>query len=1043
MNRTIRKIIRRGLLRTPGRFIAVFLITVLGAGFLAGLQSASPSMAGTANNYFSQQGLADLWIYCDKGISAEDVEEVQALPEVAEASGGYSVDLVAYANSAASLFSIRSLPQDTTQATTGYLTQLDLVEGRLPESATEGVADPLSNLQVGDTVTVSENNREGSLDLLSRRSFTIVGLAWSPHYISSERGSSSSGTGRVGQYLYVLEAAFSSDWYTELVVRLTTTEPHSAFSAAYAQAIESATQTVQDLMASRADQRLDGILNEASDELNEAEASFEKEKTKVLSELEAAKKELDDGWDALREAQEEYARQEEFLSDLRAELEQAQRDLEAASAELSAQSNAPEDGNAELAAALAMYNALQAEYAVADLARQEELALQISALNVQIATLRGQIAKGEAEIASGQDAMTAYTAAEAAIATGNQQLAEGTSALAEAANQISQSTDTLTSATADYDAQFELANQELADARAELDAAWRDFQAAEQPQWIIQDRDDLPGYSGFSADMDRINSLSLVLPWFFFLVAVIVCLTTMTRMVEEHRRQIGTLKANGYRRWQMTAIYQSYAWVIGLTGGGVGVVLGLLVFPSAIWNSYSTQYHIGSFQTVITLAPCAIGFLGSALALSLVTSIACRNSLHKNAADLMRPRSPRSGKRVLLERVTFLWRRLSFSHKTTIRNLLRYKVRFAVTVIGVVGCTALLVAALGLRDSISGIVDLQYGEISKTQATLVLDSPSRASDNTELNRLLTGNNIAFSYAYSEGIVVTHDDRTNANITTYLLVPEDLEGFANLMNFRQRLDQTPIAFPLDESTEPAVIMTEQVATALGVRVGDLVDFGLSDEQTTQVKVGAITENYVYNYLYLTPASYETLTGEPAAYNTVVIRSDLEGDQFDALLTDLVATDHVATALPVAQLKTLMDLVITNLSAVIWLMVFSALALAVIVIYNLITINVTERERELATLRVLGYHRREVAGYIARESSAMALFGIPLGLLAGLVLHAYVMGVLVASDIMFPRVVKPLSLVSAAVIPLLCTVLVNVCIRPRLNRLNPATSLKSVE
>ncbi|MDR3052241.1 MAG: ABC transporter permease [Coriobacteriales bacterium] len=1054
MSRIIRKIAKRELLRTPGRFIAVFLIIVLGAGYLAGLQSAGPGMLGTANHYFSEKRLADFWLYCDKGITEKDVEMVRALPDVAEASGSYRVDLSVFVNETAFRFSLRSLPRDAAQGGEDYLAQLDLVEGRLPTSATECVADPSASLKIGDTVVVSENNWKSSLDFLSQKKFTVVGLAWSSLYVSTDRGSTNIGNGRIDQYLYVSEEAFSSDWYTELAVRLTTTEGLSAFSPEYEQAIDAANVKLQNFTNSRAAVRFHEISNEVADELNEGEATLESEKSKAETELEAAKKELEEGTTDLNEAIEEYARQEKILTDSRARLSQAKRSLTAKTQELNAQKavldegrRAYQEGRDALIGVQTQRDALWAALAVEpDPIAQAVLQAQIGELDVYIATLEGQIATSAANIAAGEQqiiaAESALASAEADIRAGDRQLAAGVAALNAFSNQIDEAREAINSGTEEYTTQAEAAYQELMDAREELDAGWRDWQAIEWPKWTLQDRDDLPGYSSFSSDVDRINNLSLVLPWFFFFVAAIVCLTTMTRLVEEHRGQIGTLKANGYRRSQIMAIYQSYAWIIGLSGGAIGVVAGLLVYPPAIWNAYS-QYHMGAFEIVVTLVPCVIGFLGGAVALSIATAIACRNTLDKNASELMRPRAPRRGKRVLLERVPFLWRRVSFSHKATLRNLLRYKTRFAVTVIGVAGCTALLVAGFGLRDSISGIVDLQYGEISSSQASLFLENPSNASEDTELNRMLDEGDITFSYVCSEDIVVTYEGRTNKGIPTFLSVAEDTKSYTNLIHFRQPANRASITFPLDESQGSAVIITEQLATALGVRIGDLIEFGPNGAEPIQAKIGAISENYIYNYIYLSPTFYKTLVGETAAYNTVVMRSDLQEDQLEALLTDLVATDEVATVQPVSQLRIIMNMVIDNLSGVIWLMILAALMLAVIVIYNLITINVTERERELATLKVLGYHRREVAGYITREAFIMVFFGILGGLFAGVFLHTYVMGVLVAGEGMFPHVIEPTSFVFAGVIPLLCTFLVNLFIRPRLNRLDPATSLKSIE
>jgi putative ABC transport system permease protein len=450
---------------------------------------------------------------------------------------------------------------------------------------------------------------------------------------------------------------------------------------------------------------------------------------------------------------------------------------------------------------------------------------------------------------------------------------------------------------------------------------------------------------------------------------------------------------------------------------------------------------MGELKLTLALVPCLIGVFGGAAALSIATAFACRTTLNTDAAELMRPRPPRSGRRILLERATFLWRRLSFSQKVAIRNLFRYKLRSLVTIIGVTGCTALLVGSLGLRDSVNGVADLHYNSISHARATVLFNNPTNTPEDRAVHEMME--NYDYAYVLGEFVTVSFGGRTNGDVTTYLCVPEDPYAFNDFITFRERVGHEPITFPPDGTSGAAVVVTEQLANTLGAGVGDRIEFGPPNGSKVQARIAGVTENYVYNYIYLTPAVYETLFGAPAKYASAYLASDLPQEQFDELLTELIATDDVATALRASQLQAIVDQVVANMNFVISLMLVAAFILAVAVLYNLISLTITERERELATLGVVGYHRREVAAFISRETTALTIVGVFLGIFVGIWLHGFVMGSLEVNELMFSRIITPLSFTIGILFPLLCNLLVNLCSRPRLNRLDPVEILKSVE
>jgi putative ABC transport system permease protein len=1033
---------------------------MLGGGFLAGLQSTAPDMVETADTYFAEKNLADFRLSCDLGITKEDVGAAMALPEVAQASGTYRVDLKGIIGDKPSVYAIHSLPVDA--ADESYLSQLALLEGRLPQQPDECVADSYSIIKLGDTIVLAEDNPASSLEMLSPQKLTVVGLARSSAYISTARGNSGIGNGRVSNFLYVPETAFTSEYYTGIELRLTSTEGLSAFSKEYATAVKEGRAALEDFTQRRAEARHNAIIAEAEASLEEVEVELETKSTQIETDLGTAKEALEKGLISRDEALERYETYSTSLARSRRELDQGWTELSASQRELNAQRttleasrNAVAGGQTALQELTLQRDTLKAALALeTDPVKAATLQAQIDALQAQIDPLATQVGSSAAELSKAEQqfsvATAACTAAESKLTAGEKEYHAGENALWDLYREIERATERLNTGQQEYDQQSAEASDALEEARAELDRNRSELAALALPAWSIEERKDFPGYANFSDDKDRIANLSLILPWFFFLVAGIICLTTMTRMVEEQRMQIGTLKACGYRRGQIARGYQIYAWLAGLSGGALGVAIGVSTFPPTIWNAYSATYLISPFQPILAPVPCLIGLLGGAVALSLATAFACHNTLNRSASELMRPRAPRAGKRVFLERWRKLWSRISFGHKVTIRNLLRHRVRFVVTVIGVAGCTALLLAGFGLRDSISNTVDLHYGDggVSRSQATLVLNTASSAQEDTELNKALA--NVASIYAHAESVTISFGDKTNGEVVTYLVVPEDPSAFGDFVTLRQRANHEPIPFPditasgaTDIGSRPNVVITEQVANTLGLKVGDVISFGAPAGIPAKARVSGITENYIANYLYLSPTTYQTLFGAAPKYQSIYLASDLSEEDFEALLTELVATDNVITALSSSQLRKVLDVVVANMNTVVSLMIGAALILAVVVLYNLISIMVLERVREFATMKVLGYHRRQVAAFLSRETTVMTITGLIMGLPLGIWLHACVMGTVEANELMFSHTILPLSFVIATVFPLICNYVVNLCVRPRLNRLSPAKALKSIE
>jgi putative ABC transport system permease protein len=491
--------------------------------------------------------------------------------------------------------------------------------------------------------------------------------------------------------------------------------------------------------------------------------------------------------------------------------------------------------------------------------------------------------------------------------------------------------------------------------------------------------------------------------------------------------------------------YFTYAIVVGIGGGLIGGIVGFTVLPRVIWRAYAMLYVMDGLQISVTYWAVLIGGLGGTLATVLATAAATIGTLRSPAANLMRPKAPKAGKRVILERVTPIWKRLKFSYKVTARNIFRNKKRFFMTLVGIAGCTAFLLTGFGIRDSIGGMVELQYQDITHAEVTAYLENPSGEAKDTPLNEEMKKYG-KYAYYDSEDIEVTHGEKENKGMPTYLFVPEDAENLGKFITFRERRGRDPVQFPPKE--QDGVVITEKLSEMLDIEVGDNINIGAPGTKKEAVKVSGITENYVYNYIYMTPEAYKNVFGADPEYATVMLKlseeQNLKADgNYAQVLEDVVAQDNVQSATSVSQLREVMDNVVKSLNAIVYVVLAIAGLMALVVLYNLSNINITERERELATLRVLGFYKNEVSRYVNRETYIITAISILIGLAGGVVLHTYVMRSVEINEMMFGREVAPLSYIWSTLFTIACTIAMNIFMLPKIMKIDPATSLKSAE
>lgn len=710
---------------------------------------------------------------------------------------------------------------------------------------------------------------------------------------------------------------------------------------------------------------------------------------------------------------------EEKLSEVQAQmadLVQKRAALDGARGELEAQQQAVNAARGELDAQQAAFDAQKAQFDAAV----------------------AQVEQGTADLAS------ARSQADAQIAAAQQQLDEAAAQIANGRSQLEQGRADYEGGLAEYERQKDDADAQFADAERQIADAQQKIDNLENPSWLVMDRDQNYGVASFESDANRVDSIAQVFPFIFFLVAALVALTTMTRMVEEERVLIGTFKALGYSRARIASKYLLYAAVASVTGSVLGIAVLSQVLPAVISEAYAIIYFVprGPLPIDLGLAGLAAG-LGVGVTL-VATWAAAFATLRERPATLMLPRAPKAGKRILLERIAPLWRRLSFSWKVTFRNLFRYKKRFVMTVIGIAGCTALLLTGLGLQDAINDIIDKQYGEIVHYNAVVTTEDDLPAASQQELDDLLGAGGAVESFTRVQSASMVASGPDKADVHASVVVPEDPSGLADFLTVRTRVGHEPLSIGDD-----GVVLAEKLANELGVGVGDTVrlaeqdEMGNATDKTFDLTVTGVMENYIYNYVFIGPGEYARMEGGQPAFSTYyAVTSSDAGER--AQFNDAVrAIDGVKTVAYNDEVIDAYKSMLKSVGLIVIVLVVAAAALAFIVLYNLTNINITERQREIATLKVLGFTPREVSAYIYRETMLLSVIGCAVGLVLGVFMEGFVVVTAEVDQVMFGRTIHAASFVIAFLLTMLFTVLVMLAMRRKLARVDMVESLKSNE
>ena len=998
---------------TYKRFLSILVMAFLGVGFFAGMRAASPDMVDTIDQYYKESQVYDIKILSTLGLTNDDIDAISEIDEIENTVGTYETEGKIEIDNKEIITKIMSVEK---------LNKPILLQGNLPKTQNECVVEDsfltANHKSIGDTIEVevekTKNDEGEEVEYLNKNILKIVGTVKSPLYISRDRGTSSLGSGKIDYYIYVpKENIKANEIYTNIYIKLKNSENYTTSSEKYEEYIAEVKEKIEAIKEEREKARHDKLVDIATRKVKEAEEKLNENKQNAQQQIEEAKQEIENGknkiekaevklnsskkeadtkfksaYNQIQMAKESIFQNETQLNQKEQEAGQQITELEIKKQELQTQFDTIENNLTQLET---QYNQIKDNPNISEEQKQmleskiqmlkqskQTIKAGIEQINNGITTGKQEIENAKTQLQNAKNELTKKEKQYEATKTATY------SSLENAKIEIEKSKTELEKGEKELEEKQEEFKDKIADAESKLIDSREKIANIENPTWYVLDRYSNTGYNSFIQDTESIENISKVFPIVFFMVALLISLTSMTRMVEEQRTQIGTLKALGYNKLQIASKYVIYAGLACVIGGVLGMSVGFVLLPQIIWTMYQMMYqmtdniHI-SFNIIIG----GMGLLLICVCIIGATIYAVLKELVQTPSTLMRPKAPKMGKRVLLEKIPFIWKRLSFSQKVTVRNIFRYKKRFLMTIIGILGCTALIVVGFGVRDSIRCIMPNQFEKVFNYDMQIGLKNGLEdeqkqkyiisLQEKTELEKVVETymtSNIAKNQENEEDVQIIVPKE-----------PKDLDEVINLTDVK-----TGEKVQLEEN---AICLTDKVAELLNVKQGDTITLKDSKDKERQVKISNIVENYVYHYVYMSRITYENLYGEN--YNTNILftkNNNLSEEQETNLATEIMNQSEVASISRNSSIMNLLDDTMKSLNYVVIILIVSAGLLAFVVLYNLSNVNISERIRELATIKVLGFYDKEVYSYVTRETVILTAIGIVLGLIGGYFLNYFI-------------------------------------------------------
>lgn len=1010
------------------RFLSILLVVLLGVGFFAGIKATSPDMKKTIDEYFDNQNVMDIEVISTLGLTDDDIKTLQNVEGVENVRASYYQDAIVQVQDAEYVMRMESIADD--------INTLVLVEGNMPQSIDECVVEEgflnASGYKIGDSINLKidkiKDDEGNEKEAIKQTNLKIVGTVKAPLYISRERGSSKLGSGKINYYMYVNKELINSEYYIVAYIQVSGAKELKCYKDDYDKLIDNVKDKIELIEEERKQARYNEIYNKANEKIQDAEKTLKDEKNKAEKEINDAKNKISSAKTELKNSKAEL---EKNKKNANTEFTNAQNKIKEAQKQLTAQLNT--FNNSKIVAEKEISeNKLKLENLKNMENKDETVTATIKALEEGIENAEKELKEAETKLESAQKEIDKnQETLNNQKKSANEKFASADKKIKNAESEISSSETKLAKAEKE-------AKEKIQDAEEKLEEAKLKLKDIKKPEWYILDRNQNNGYASYMQDTDRIANLATVFPVVFFVVAALISLTSMTRMVEEERVQIGTLKALGYTKLQIASKYIIYALLATIIGSVVGLMIGFNLLPKIITDMYAMMYVLPNVILEFNIEYTLISVIIALLCTVGATVYSCTKTLLYEPAELMRPKAPKPGKRVFLENINWLWSKLKFTQKVTARNIFRYKKRFLMTIIGVMGCTALILTGFGIRDAISKMIPSQYGEIFKYNLQVSLKD-NITGKQIEEEESLVKNVQGISEIIKinlQSIDITSIENTQ-NIQ--LIVPEDTEKFENFVSLKSRTKKNEF-YTLNTD---GVIITEKLAKLLNIKVGDIIKIKNNDDIEVETKVSHITENYLMHYIYMSKDLYESLYNEEFRANTIYANINDLSRENEIGEEILHANDLITGIVLTSSTENIFSEVMENMNFVVWILIISAGLLAFVVLYNLANTNISERIRELATIKVLGFYDREVYDYISKETRILTAIGMILGLFAGYFLTMFIIKTCELDLMMFSRSINSISFVYALIITVVFSVIVEIATYFALKKIDMIESLKSIE
>lgn len=1034
----------RNIKKSLPRFFSLLIMSFLGVFVYAGLQATSPDMLNSLDNYFDEYNTYDVKIISTLGLTNNDITSLKKISNVKDVEGINSVDSLIKINKKDLVINVTSLPKN--------INKLKILSGRLPSKENEIVIEENmlkeNNLQLGDTINLDNSS-------FNNEKAKIVGTVESTLYLnnvnnSPGRGSTNIGTGKIDYYTYMLKDNFDQDYLTGIYLTVKDAKNEITSSDKYDVLVNDVSKRIESIKKTQEEKRYKELYNDTSLEIINKENEYLEELAKVKAELDANKEKLDKANEELVQANDKLTPAKNELDQANSKLIEAKASLDTWKASLDQAKSSLETGKNNYQNTLNQYgqtedNLQQNINDLKEYISQIELILEkvekdsslyrfysekLTTLKSQLESLEqlkstGILLKNKEQeynnnLASYNNAYSSYSTSLNEYRNNLQKYNNSYNTYRENLNSYNSKLEEYNKALKEYEDNEKKLKDEIAKANEILDTI-------AYPVWYIYDRYDNSTYSDYIDDTNSLENLSKLFPAIFFAVAILISLISMNRMVEEDRTEIGTLKSLGFENKHIRQKYVIFASIATIIGGLLGATLGLVIIPNLISNIYKVLFTLPKLELDLNLVTTSISFFLILICITGTSILTVNKVLKEKPADLMRPKAPKNGKRILLEKVKFIWNNINFSRKITIRNIARYKKRVIITVTGIAGCTVLILTGFGIRDSITDIPKGTFDDTFNYDVLVYVNNQKKINDEAFENDLIK------NFVKLKAVSATVKD-TSAN----LIISNNNEELSKFINLIDVKTKEKVSLKTDEA-----IITDKLSEITGLKQGDEIEILDADNNVYNLKITAVVQMYFQHYIFINKDTYDKVNKRYRP-NLVSLQTKKLSEKQEQILTkELLTNSEVLNVVYKRASKAAATNRLKSLNSVVVILIVLASMLSFVVLYNLSNININERKREIATLKVLGFYNNEVDNYITKENIILTIIGIALGLVLGSFLTNAVVSTVEVESARFIHQIKVASYIYSAILSIMFTVIVNIITHFNLKKIDMIESLKSVE